>query len=750
MYVGRVLGVVAVSVLGGIVAAQEPAKVDFARDIQPLFQDQCVGCHGPTQQMNGLRLDRRHDALRGATMGIVIKPGNSAGSKLYRMIAHEQGPQMPPGESLTAAQIEAVKTWIDQGAVWPDALSGETTMADADPNATRLLQALRANDVRAQRRMLQEHPEAAKRRGAGGITPLMYAALYGDLDTMRRVLDKGADVNAKNDAGATALMWAVHDVEKTRLLLECGADATARSFDGRTPLLIAAGRFGSGPILKLLLDRGASLGAKSRGLFGETTALTEAVYAGDGAAVELLLKQGLRPGAIEIALANQSRCEPCLQQLLPYANRVMLDAALPLMMPPFADATRIARLFALGADPNGTDRAGRSVLTLAAASAAAPVDVVQRLIEDGADAHAVAPGGETPLALAARHGRTPLVEFLETTGATRPAPSHGTTTPSRAGSPRDAVERSLPLLFKTGETFLDKSGCVSCHNNTLLMMTVAAARAGGVTVDETAARAQTRRIGAFIETWRERILQGVGIPGDADTISYILHGLAADRYAPDAATDAMARYVKNRQMADGRWAILAHRPPIESTDVQVTATAIRALRVYAPAGQRAEYEAAARRGATWLAVASSHTTGDHAFRLLGLHWADAQPSVIRSAADDLLATQRPDGSWAQLPTLAGDAYATGLALVALYESGALATGAPAYRRGVEFLLGTQHADGSWFVRTRAIPLQPLFDIGFPHGNDSWISAAAINWAATALAYAAQPAPTRRRTSRAGE
>jgi hypothetical protein len=101
----------------------------------------------------------------------------------------------------------------------------------------------------------------------------------------------------------------------------------------------------------------------------------------------------------------------------------------------------------------------------------------------------------------------------------------------------------------------------------------------------------------------------------------------------------------------------------------------------------------------------------------------------------LAAEQRPDGGWAQLPTMAPDAYATGEALVALAESGAIKTGDAVYQRGVRFLLKTQFEDGSWFVRTRAIALQPLFDIGFPHGTDSWISAAATNWATLALARA---------------
>ena len=82
-----------------------------------------------------------------------------------------------------------------------------------------------------------------------------------------------------------------------------------------------------------------------------------------------------------------------------------------------------------------------------------------------------------------------------------------------------------------------------------------------------------------------------------------------------------------------------------------------------------------------------------------------------------------------------DAYATGQALVALAESGTVKPSDPVYTRAVQFLLKTQYEDGSWLVRTRALPLQPLFDIGFPHGNDGWISAAATNWAAMALARA---------------
>ena len=121
---------------------------------------------------------------------------------------------------------------------------------------------------------------------------------------------------------------------------------------------------------------------------------------------------------------------------------------------------------------------------------------------------------------------------------------------------------------------MKKSGCVSCHNNNLTAITVAAARKQGVGVDEDTAQAQRRAIATYIEGNRENFLQGRPIPGGVDTAGYILLGLAAENWPSDAATDAMARYLKNRQRADGYWAVFPGRPPIEASDIQCTATAL--------------------------------------------------------------------------------------------------------------------------------------------------------------------------------
>lgn len=72
------------------------SKIDFARHIEPLLKSRCHICHGAQLQTNG-SLDRKSDALRGGYSGPAIDPGDSANSRLIRMVAGaEKGRVMPP------------------------------------------------------------------------------------------------------------------------------------------------------------------------------------------------------------------------------------------------------------------------------------------------------------------------------------------------------------------------------------------------------------------------------------------------------------------------------------------------------------------------------------------------------------------------------------------------------------------------------------------------------------------------------
>jgi ankyrin repeat protein len=742
----RAVAVVCVLVTG-TAFGQDPVKIDFARDVQPLFKAHCVECHGPKQQKNGFRLDRRRDAMRGG-IARPIAPGTSEASRLYlRLIGNRYGQQMPPEGTLSDAEVKVIKAWIDQGAEWPDDASGEPPVTPPDPKAARLMALLRDGDRAAFRTLLRAEPKAANLKGPDGSTPLMYAVLYGDTDSVRLLLEVGADPNARNEAGATALMWAADDADKTRLLLKAGADANARSDDGRTPLLSATGWVGTGEVVSLLLDHGANPSVTAHSPRVPTTPLRQAADLGDAAVLRTLIdhKAELKTAGFRATIAALSANSPaCVDQLIESTDPKAMGDALLSLLPPRGSLGGVGNLdlvrkaIAHGADVNAKDPEGRTVLMLAAGLEYLSTDTIRLLVDRGADVNAKSAGGETALDFARRGGQAQVVDLLVKAGAEGGgAPAREVPKPKPAASVRAAVERSIPLLQRTDAVFVRKSGCISCHNNSLTTMTVAAARNNGFAVDEAIARAQVQAAASFIESWRERSLQYMPIPGDAATAGYWLVGLAAENYPPDPATDALARYLKNRQSEDGRLRSPSHRPPLESSDFQYTAVALKAMLVYGPKARRAEYETAGRKAANWLKKAQPKTNEDRVFQLLGLAWAGGNEDAVRNAARDLLAEQRPDGGWGQHAALASDAYATGQALVALKEAGALAVTDPAYQRGADFLMSTQLEDGSWYVRSRSIPIQPYFESGFPHGHDQWISAAATNWASMALIPAAR-------------
>lgn len=110
------------------------AGADFQRDVRPVLARKCFACHGPALQKSHLRLDRRADMLRGGESGVAaVVPGNSADSLLIRYISGADPKLvMPPaGPRLTAEEINTLRQWIDEGAVWPG--DSSTVVEKADP-----------------------------------------------------------------------------------------------------------------------------------------------------------------------------------------------------------------------------------------------------------------------------------------------------------------------------------------------------------------------------------------------------------------------------------------------------------------------------------------------------------------------------------------------------------------------------------------------------------------------------------------
>jgi squalene cyclase len=265
-------------------------------------------------------------------------------------------------------------------------------------------------------------------------------------------------------------------------------------------------------------------------------------------------------------------------------------------------------------------------------------------------------------------------------------------------------------------------------------------------VDEQAASRERTAVLGTLEGDREKILMGTGV-SDELLPAYTLAGLAAEGQKANPVTDALVHFLVLRQRGDGSWRTAAYRPPQDASDVTFTTLAARGLAQFAPKGRRAEIEGRIARARTWLLQTGTPETEDKAFRLFGLRWTGASRPHIDQAVAALLREQRADGGWSQLVTLESDAYATGQVLCALHEGGGLAVGHAAYRRGVEFLLKTQLADGSWFVQTRSFPLQSFVGTRFPHGRSQFISIAATSWASMALARTAEPGDLKHRTEK---
>jgi hypothetical protein len=189
------------------------------------------------------------------------------------------------------------------------------------------------------------------------------------------------------------------------------------------------------------------------------------------------------------------------------------------------------------------------------------------------------------------------------------------------------------------------------------------------------------------------------------------------------------------QRKEGDWPNYgAVRPPLEDGGFSHTAMGIRALRLYAIPGRKAEFDDRVAHAVGWLEKAEPLTTEDRTMQILGITWAGRQAPADR--VGQLVAKQRSDGGWGQTNNLPSDAYATGEALWALSESGVAASDA-VYRRGVDYLLRTQQDDGTWHVVTRAFSFQPYFQSGFPYDHDQWISQAGTAMATIALTLAAK-------------
>lgn len=588
--------------------------------------------------------------------------------------------------------------------------------------APDIFDAIRRGDATAVSNLAAE----ANLRRPDGTTPLHHAVVTADAAMVELLLELKADPSVVNTGGYTPLHYAVSDLRKTKALLAAGAAPDAATANGITPLRLAAGRKGAQPFVDALLAAGAK---------PSMSALETAAGAGEPGSLVTLLKKGAKLAERSTALVNTAvvnclACAPILLSAGADVNQLGVRGQTALQnAAAYQNLEFVRLLIEQGAALDPQCARGYSALMRAAISYDRNPAVVKLLIARGARTDLKEENGNTALTLAYRFGANdPIVQALRTAkapGAPEPIPVSA----SPAKSPRQAVERAIPLLQTTAPAVWKTRGCVSCHSNTVPEMVMSLARKQGYTLDVAAAK---RERNVTISTGSGNlhgVLNGQGVMGGP---VYMLTALGIDQEPANRFTDSTFHKIAFRQDPDGKWDFRTYRPPSEYSYITATALAVTSLRAYHTPGRAAEIASRIERAGEWLQGQQAFGVEEQAMRLIGLA---AAQLPIEQAVSELLGSQRRDGSWAQLPDMASDAYATGLALYALHTAGGVRPSAAPYQRGVAWLLKTQFADGSWYVQTHAHPLQPYFESGFPYGHHQWIAAAGTSWASLALLFA---------------
>jgi ankyrin repeat protein len=624
--------------------------------------------------------------------------------------------------------------------------------------ATAYFQAIRSDNQSEIRRLAASNPPATVADGLK-TTPLHYAALYGSVATVRVLLAAGAVPNARDVQDNTALILAAYDANKTRTLVEAGAAVNVRNHVGQTPLLIAASTQANAATVEYVLKKGADPRAVNS--FGAGTVIDVTAY-GDTESLRALLAGGADPRAKDSARfstlmnAVTAQEDGSAEMLLKAGVEVneantfggmvkngplALVGLTPLMFAsPYGPPQTVAKLLGAGAHVNAVDIRKMSPLMLAVATDCANPETVRCLIKAGADVNQKDRNGESVLDWAKKFGNPEIIEALEKAGA---QPAQNFTAPARPADYRAenasaALGRSTDLLARSGQGFFrEGGGCWGCHHQPMDARAYAAMRRAGLGSDERLRKVLLDAVVAGRPRFGTSLPNLIDLGGDVDTLISPLAALADLGEPASADTDRMVHYLAARQQPGGSWHFAGvARPPIEESDISRTALAVRALKTYGWPARAAEFEGRIARGRSWLEQAEPRTNYERADLVMGLFYAGAQGARVQKAATALLTQQRADGGWSQTRYLDSDAYATGMALHALYVTGKLRAQDPAYQRGVQYLLATQFPDGSWYVRSRAPKFQPYFQSGFPFNHDQWISSTATAWAAMALAPAA--------------
>jgi N-acyl-D-amino-acid deacylase len=357
---------------------------------------------------------------------------------------------------------------------------------------------------------------------------------------------------------------------------------------------------------------------------------------------------------------------------------------------------------------------------------------------------------------------------------------------------RKAIERGIDLIRGSVDRYPQHRQCFSCHHQSVPLFAMRMAKEHSLEAREFVWNKDADRVDRILdltcdslEQDLQRLRPGEELDGRGLTLGYAMWTLDVSGLDRSELMDRLIDIALATQREDGRWRIHSHRPPASSSDRMATALVCASLLKRVPDHPRHQEITDSLCRARWWHINEPLPSElediigmlwcNYVFDEMDLHpagfgstqpdywfiWKKSHLDVEEQARELMISSmqtrfrssetlwrlQNPDGGWGQRIGDESDAYATGLSMILLantdndYKNG-IVFRQGRYRRAIKWLIDNQLDDGSWYVSSRANPVQEFFDNGDPHDTDQFISILATGWATAALcnAWNGQPKP----------
>lgn len=295
-----------------------------------------------------------------------------------------------------------------------------------------------------------------------------------------------------------------------------------------------------------------------------------------------------------------------------------------------------------------------------------------------------------------------------------PAEEPSTVPPATQEQVKQAVERAIGYVQVESAAWLNTRKCAACHHVPMVLWSLSEAERQGYAIDK---KFVTETIEATLGSPEKMIAAklfddptappdprplGKGVKIGTAFMAVAARSLPALEEGQKQSLKFIADEIVKKQRDDGSWEFFLSRPPINESETTDVAWLIMALQGEMRPDASETHRLALQKATAWLAAAPLPNPQDKVFKVLLAARAGKPRDEMQPTIDELLARQRADGGWSQLPETTSDAYATGQTLYVLSLAGYTAE-QPPIKRAIDLLVATQKPDGSWPMTSRSTP-----------------------------------------------